>query len=353
MLAAGLVLLLLAVGLSEYSRRHPRARSEDAAPVAAAVTAASPLLEAEAPRADDGAGAPEAVAALLESKGGTAAPGFSPVVHGAFAARQLRSAFGAVLFLADVGGGSALVRAAAGEGARVVAARKARVDALYLDGSAAFFAQGGVVLSTGARGDEPVEVRVRFKRAVVTSLAAVGDTVYVALQPAGQSEASDEATGAVARVERDGQVALVAAKQVRPRALVADGKDVFWVAGRAPALWRSPRDGSYASQLAPDAEGPVAIDGDGLLYRGADGGLWRVPRAGGAPVVVAPPGVKDFVAMSGLVRFTTAAGLLEVTPGAEPRSLLATTAAPLGVALAGASLYVLTGAPGATALLAQ
>jgi hypothetical protein len=349
MLAAGLVLLLLAVGLAEYARRHPL--SHEAAVSAGAVS--TPLLDTEAAGTDDGAAPPGAWPGWLSSGGGAGPAGFVTVVQGPFSGRLLQGGFGAVLFVADAAGASALVRAAAGEGARLVAARKARVTALYLDGSAAFFAEGGVVLSTGARGDEPVVVRARFTRAVVTSLAAVGDTVYVTLRPKGAPEDSDEATGAVARIEHDGQVALVAGNQVSPRAVAADGKDVLWIAGAPPTLWRSPRGAAYASKVASDAAGPLALDGDGVLYRGAAGGLWRVPRAGGTSTEVVASSVQDFLALSGLTRFTTSGGVFEVTAGEAPRSLLATTSAPAGLALAGTSLYVLTGTASQSTLLAQ
>jgi hypothetical protein len=345
-LAAGLVLLILAIGLSEYARRHPRGPEEVAAGAAAP---ANPLLETLAPAPDDGAASPEAFGALLAT-GGTAAPGFVPVVHGAFAARRLVGGFGAVLFLVDAAGGTALVRAAVGEGGRVVAARKAKVGALHLDGSLAFFAQGSAVLSIGARGGEPVEVRARFKQARVSSLCAGGDTVFVTLRPVSDADA-DGPTGAVARIERDGQVSLVAGQQTAPGAVACDAKDVFWVAGGA--LWRAPRDGSYASRVAGDAAGPLVLDGDALLFLGTDGGLRRVARAGGAPVAVAPAPVRDFVSVSGLVRYTTDQGLFEVTPGAEPRSLLAAEGGAQGVAVAGTSLYLLAGTPGATSLLAR
>lgn len=353
MLAAGLALLLLAVGLAEYARRHPTAAA-DAALAGAAVTARppDPLLATEAAPADQGAGDAAAWAGLLEVPAGPTPRGFTAVAQGRFAARQLRGGFGAVLFLADIPQASALVRAAGGEAARVVAARVGHVTALHLDGSTAFFAEGGTVLSTGARGGEPVTVRVRFARAVVTSLWAVGDTVYVTLRPAAQPEGSEEATGAVARVESDGQVSLVAGAQVSPRAVTADGTEVYWVAGASPAVWRAPRDGSFAAKVAGEAAGPLALDGDGLLFRGTDEALWRVPRAGGAPVAVAPPGVRDFLAVSGLVRFTTSAGVFEVTAGSAPRELLATPAAPLGLTVAGTSLYVLTAPqPGSAAVL--
>jgi hypothetical protein len=338
-LIAGVALVLLAVGLAEYDRRHPHAKDGAATPTTpgkptlpASVQA---LLETTPPGADSPAPVDPYTALLTPPVQANALNGFAPVVSGDFAARELRGGFGAVLFVVDLNGGSAIVRAVAGEGYKVIAARTARITTLQVDGSTAFFAEGGKVLSLGARGDDAPKVRVSFSKAVVTALAAVGDTVYVALQPA-----TGDDQGLVARVDSDGSVTLIAADQDHAHGLVADGKDVFWVAGRSPAMWRASADASFSSKVAEGAEAPLALDGDGVVLR-QDGELHHVGRAGGRATVLATAEAEAVCASSGLVRYTTREGLFEVTAGNEPTQLLKTPGVPLGVALGGTSLYVL------------
>lgn len=352
-LIAGLALVLLAIGLAEYDRRHPQKKNEG---VEAATTPGKPalpakvqaLLETTSAPSDSPAPAEPFAQLLTPPAQGTALEGFTSVVTGDFAARELRGGFGAALFVLDAHGGSAVVRAVLGESPKVIAARTARITTLQVDGSTAFFAEGGRVLSVSARGEEPPTVRVSFSSAVVTSLAPVGDTVYVALRPAAATDESSD--WVVARVDADGSVTLVSADQQRPRALVADGKDVFWVAGSA--LWRASADASFSSKVADDAEGPLALDGDGVVLR-HQGELRRVGRAGGKAVALAKAEVSMLSASSELVRYLTPEGLFEVTAGAEPTKLLAAPGAPLGVALGGTSLYVLFSTGHGSALYAK
>jgi hypothetical protein len=346
-LLAGLLLLALTVGLAEYDRRHPLPK-EDEAKVAVAAKPELPALLKTTPVGVDApasATLTQSFQALLSTEG-AAVGAFKPVVSGPFVGRDLRGGFGAVLFLVDAKGSSALVRAVAGEGAKVICARSTRVNTLQVDGSTAFFAEGGKVLSVSARGDEAPVVRVDFVGGVVTSLAAVGDTVFVAVMPKDQP-LSDNAVGALARVDGDGSVTLIAADQARPRDLVADGKGVFWVAGSPGSLWRAPFDGSFTSKVS-DGQGPLALDGDFLVVVAA-GELRRQPRAGGAPVVLAKTEVDSLAASSGLVRYTAHDSLFEVSAGSEPLEVVKFSGPPRGVALGGTSLYALVaGGEGST-----
>lgn len=347
----GLVLLLSAIGLSEYARRHPAAKVEgEAAPPPAARPA---LLDTET-AAEEAPADPAPFSALLQAPEGIAAvTGFSPVVRTPVEARALCGGFGAVLFVLDARGGSAIVRAAVGEGARVVAARSHRVGALHLDGSTAFFSEDGTVWSMSARGGEAPAARVRFSRATVTSLHAVGDDVYVTLVPSPAAGANGEAAGAVVKVGSDGVPVLLAADQVRPRAVVADGKDVFWIAGDRPGLWRASTDGSFSSRVLDEVEGPLALDREGVVFRAEGGRLARTGRAGGTPTVVTEEGAEGFIVSGGLVRFFTARALFEVAAGGTPSELIAPPGTPQAVAEAGTSTYLAVGRGSETVLYAR
>jgi hypothetical protein len=353
-LIVGLVLVSLAIGLSEYARRHPASPAEaEASAAAAAARSRSPLLETEAPTAESPA-AIEPFAKLLEAPGEVPAQaGFEPVLRGPLSARALRGGFGAVLFVVDDKGSSAIVRAVAGEEAKVVTARTHRISAMEVDGSTVFFAEGGTVWSLSARGDEAPQVRVRFKRAVVTSLAPVGDTVFVTLMPSEGDVLSEKPVGAVVKVGSDGEVQLVAGEQARPSSVVADGKDVFWVSGAPGALWRAPVDGSFSSRVADEVEGPLALDADGVVLRATGGELRRMSRAPGAPVVLSREPPEAFIVSSGLVRFITRRALFEVVAGGEPKELLVPGGTPRGVAVAGTSLYVLVASENGSTLYAK
>lgn len=350
-LVAGVVLVLLSIGLSEYSRRHPAGRSEATAPVP--VSARPPLLDTEPP-VDQAVAPSDAMAKLLEApSGATVESGFAPVVTGPFSARELKGGFSAVLFVLDEKGRSAIVRAVAGEGAKVVATRTQRISSLEVDGSTVFFAEGGTVLSMSARGEEAPKARVRFKRAVVTSLAPVGDTVFLTVMPAEVDRLSEKPVGAVVKVGSDGEPQLIASEQVRPGNVVADGKDVYWVSGAPSALWRAPADGSFSSRVTEEAEGPLALDTDGVIFRASGGELRRVARAGGPVSVLARETPEAFIASSGLVRFITRRGLFEVVAGSPPSEIAAPPGAPRGVALAGTTLYLLVAKDSGTTLYAR
>lgn len=354
-LIAGLVCLLVGIGLTEYQRRNPTktetAEAEtttDGKKKPKLPKAVAALLETAEPGTDTPGTAPE-LAALLSVPEGAPVNGFKPVAGGAFTARLLEGGFGAALFVIDAGGKSGLVRASAGEAPKLLFSREGPITALSVDGSTVFFAEGGVLGSTHARGGEPVTVRARFKNATVTSIASSGDTVVVTLMPRDADPMSTDAIGAVAAVSSAGEVTLIAQEQVRPRAARTDGKDAFWIAGYPSGLWRGALDGAFSSQLSDKADEPVALDRDGVYFKAALGTgpeLRRVGRAGGNQLTITAADVSHLVASSGLVRFTTggeAPKLMEVIQGAEPTELVSLTGSPRGLALGGTTLFVLTG----------
>jgi hypothetical protein len=359
-LVAGLVLILIGLTLTEYTRRNGAPSSEtssgdDAKPGGKKKPALPPkvakLLELSAPDLSEGGAPAEATASLLASlkTEGPAVGGFSPLLSGDFHPRQLlASGFGYAVLAVDVGQGSALVRVESGTPAKALVTRARRITALTMDGSSLFFAEGSHVFATSARGETPLP-RLGFKNAVVTSLAASGDDLVVTLMPADAADA-DGPVGAVVRIDAAGEVTLLAADQVRPRAVVTDGKEAFWLADGA---WRAGLDGSFSSRLAEDAKEPLALDGDALVL-GAKGELRRMSRAGGKQVTLAAADVAALVTSSGLVRYATAetpARLFEVTAGAEPTLVTPFNGPVSALALGGTTLFVLsTDAAGATLL---
>jgi hypothetical protein len=274
--------------------------------------------------------------------------GFAATTEGTFTARELKGGFGAALFIIESDGQSGLVRAASGEPAKLLLSRKTPITALAVDGSTVFFAEGGLVASTVARGGEGLTVRARFTGAVVTSIAASGDTLIVTLMPKDVDPLSTDPVGAVAAISPSGEVTLIAQDQVRPRAAQTDGKDAYWLGGYPSGLWRGALDGAFSSQLSDKAEEPLALDGDGLYFRapvGAGPELRRIGRAGGNLATLIAADVGFLAASSGLVRFATlgaGAGLLEMTSGAEATKLIDLPGSARGVALGGTTLFLLT-----------
>ncbi len=355
-LLAGLLCLLVGIGITEYNRRNP-AKSDDKTTTEPETTpggkkpnypkAVAALLET-APAGTDTPTAPPELAELVKVPEGEAVKGFAPIAGGTFSARELRGGFGAALFVMDANGKSGLVRASSGEQPKLLFARNAPIGALAVDGSTVFFSEGGMVGSTHARGGEPVTVRARFKNATVTSLASSGDLVVVTLMPVGVDPLSTDAVGAVAAISAEGEVTLIAQEQVRPRAALTDGKDAFWIAGFPSSLMRGALDGAFSSQLSDKAEEPIALDGDSVFFRSPQGTgpeLRRVGRAGGNMQTLATADIGYLVASSGLVRFVTMGAepkLMEVTTGAQPSEVLSLSASPRGLALGGTTLFVLT-----------
>ncbi|MEW5742314.1 MAG: hypothetical protein AB1938_25580 [Myxococcota bacterium] len=345
-LIAGLVLIFLGISLTEYSRRSgATAGGTDSGDGASAKgkpglpPKVARLLEVTPPDLSDEPAAPDATNALLSSlkTKGDAVEGFSPLLSGPFTARHLRAGFGYAVVALDVGEGSTLLRLEPGSPARIIALRKRRLTALTLDASTLFFAEGGRVFSTSTRGDAPVLPRASFKNAVVTALAAWGDDVLAALAPA---DAPDSPDGAVVRIDSAGEVTLLASDQRRPRAVVTDGKEAFWV---ADGLWRASVDGSFSSRIAEGADGPLALDGDAVVAT-FGGEVKRMSRAGGKSQTLAEAHATALVATSGLTRYATdesPARLFEVTAGAAPTLAATLPGKVSALALGGATLFAL------------
>lgn len=358
-LVVGAVLLLIGLGLTEYTRRTeaPPADESSAEETPGKKTPKLPekvakllelgTLDRNAPLAPT-----DATTTRLAGLKSDAPPigGLTPLLSGDFTVRQLRAGFGYAVAAIDVGSGSALIRLEPGAPAKPLVTRGKRITALTLDASTLFFAEGGAVFTVSSRGDG-LSPRAHFPNGVVTAIAASGDNLVLAVVPAGD-EGADQAS-AVVRLDAAGELTLLASNQTRPRALVTDGKEAFWL---GDGLWRAALDGSFSSRLAEDVDGPLTLDGDALVA-GAASEVRRMSRAGGKAQVLAPMKAAALVTSSGLVRFATdesPARLFEVTAGAEP-SLTATLAGPVSaMALGGTTLFVVSkDAAGATVLLAK
>ncbi len=365
-LLAGLACLLIGIALTEYTRRHPtrsetsETATEPGAPKKPKLPKAVAALVALDEPGTTRLVADAKLAATLGAPTSAPLAGFASLTEGAFTARELKGGFGAALFIIEAGGQTGVVRAASGEPAKLLFSTSNPLTALAVDGSTVFFAEGGLLVSTSARGDEAPSVRARFKNAIVTSIAASGDTVVVTLMPKDADPQSTDAVGAIVTLSSAGEITLIAQDQVRPRAAQTDGKDAYWLAGYPSGLWRGALDGAFSSQLSDKAEEPLVLDGDGLYFRsplGSGPELRRVGRAGGNLSTLIAADVGFLAASSGLVRFATLGagpGLLEMTLGAEATKLLTIPGSARGLALGGTSLFLLTQADdGRTTLWAK
>ena len=357
-LIAGLVCLAIGISLTEYTRRNPPgatassttddgAKTDDAAKKPKWPKAVATLLELDAAGTDTPGNSPE-LAALLTVPTDAPIAGYAPTVGGAFVAHHLSGGFGAALFAMESGGKSALVRVASGEPAKLLFSRNAPITALDVDGSTVFFAEGGLVGATLARGGEGITVRARFKNATVTSLSASGDTLVMTVLPKGTDPASTDAVGAVVSLSGSGELSLIASELVRPRGAQTDGKDAWWLAGSPSALWRGALDGAFTSQLADLADEPLVLEGDALYYRaplGTGVEVKRIGRAGGGLQTIITADVSQLAVSSGFIRVATqgaGAALLEVIAGSDATKVLDLPATARGLAIGGTTVFLLT-----------
>jgi hypothetical protein len=75
---------------------------------------------------------------------------------------------------------------------------------------------------------------------------------------------------------------------------MADGDSVYWLAPREGKVFKAPRAGGAATELAPTtgiSRGLVIDDTD--VFWAENGAIYRVPKAGGKPVQVAEAGIPD------------------------------------------------------------
>lgn len=354
-LVAGLVLIAVGIGLTEWNRRHPSEKKEgkDAAKKVKNAPVAPPTMQglmATVTPEPDSAGSSETfttdLTAMLTTSG-EAVPGFAPVLRGVVKARELRATSEGVVLLLEKNGSTALVRWPAGGTPTVLTVRTKSVSTVWVDGNRIVWGEAGMVKRIGLEGGE-VKTLIAFERALVTSVAASGDRVVASLVPRDGDPFSAEPNGAVVSIDGS-EPKLIAVEQVRPREVLYDGKDeAFFVAGYPSGLTRAALDGSFTARIADRADGPVALEPDGIVYRfpqSSSPELRRGARAGGAVKTLAHVDVEWLAVHDGVVRYTTtgiAPRLYETKVDAEETELAAIKGAVKGVAWAGDKTWLLT-----------
>lgn len=355
-LVAGLALIVIGIGLTEYSRRHPSeekkpgeksAKKVKNAPTAPPTMQA--LIETAAP-APDAASPKDAfdLQALLTSSGG-AVDGFTPVLRGAVKARELRATADGVVLVLEKGGSTALVAFPQSGTPAVLTVRSGNVSAVTFDpkDKLVVWAEGGLVKAVPVGGGE-VKTLVSFVRGLVTSLASSGSKVVLSLVPADGDPFSADPNGAVA-VADGGDVKLIALEQIRPREVMFDGKDdAFFVAGYPSGLTRAALDGSFTARIAERADGPLWLESDGITWRSPQASspeLKRGARSGGAVKTVARVDVEWLAVQGGVTRYTSAGiapRLYEARADEEATELAAIKGLVKGLAWVGDKTWLLT-----------
>jgi hypothetical protein len=316
-LVAGLVLIVLGIGLTEYTRRHPSEEKKSGAKGAKKVKNApsapptmQALVETAAPAPDAAAPKDSFDLQALVTSTGDATAGFTPVLRGTVKARELRATSDGVVLVLEKGGSTALVAVPAGGSPSVLTVRSGNVSAVTFDpkDKLVVWGEGGLVKAVPVGGGE-VKTLASFVRALVTSVGAYGSKVVVSLVPKDGDPFSADPNGAVALVDGD-DVKLIALEQIRPREVVFDGKDdAFFVAGYPSGLTRAALDGSFTARIAERADGPIALESDGITWRSPQASspeLKRGARSGGAVKTVARVDVEWLAVQGGVARYTTA-----------------------------------------------
>lgn len=355
-LVAGLVLIAVGIGVSEWTRRHPsEKKTEKGATKVKNAPLAPPTMKglvATVASAPDEAGPLEPLASeltALATTTGDAVTGFTPVMRGQVKVRELR-AFGHTAYMVvEKSGSTAIVRWPATGAPAVLTVRTKPVSTLWFDASTErlVWGESGMVKSISANGGE-VKTLISFERALVTSVAAHGDRAVASLVPRDGDPFSAEPNGAVVAIE-DGEAKLIALEQIRPREVLFDGKDeAFFVAGYPSGLTRAALDGSFTARIADRADGPVALEADGITYRFPQSSgpeLRRGARAGGAVKTLAHVDVEWLAMRDGVARYTTtgiAPRLYEAKADTETAELAAIKGAVKGLAWAGEKTWLLT-----------
>lgn len=356
-LVAGLVLIALGIGLTEYSRRTADAplpgNVKKKRPAAVTPPSTKALIETVAAQPDAPADSAAFAKAISSVASDAKADGFTTVMSGAFTVRDLTSGARFAVAVVTAGGATGLVRLGGDAPAAPLVARTGAMTAVAIDGETVWWAEGNRVFSVGADG--AVQVKTQFATAQVSGLAAHDGLVIATLVPKDGDPFSTDATGAVVKLEPGGTASLVASEQVRPHDVLIHGSDVFFIAGYPSALVRAALDGSFSAQISERADGPLSYDGEGLVHRVPQSGspeLRRVAPAGGGQVTLARGDVDWLAAANGVTRYTTVgigARLYEVSAGQDPKEVVALKGVGRGVAMAGEHVvFAATGDDGAS-----
>lgn len=361
LLIAGLVLIALGIGLTEYARRAEPAvagatkKKKQGQPQAVTAPTTKALIETVAPEAVAPLELDGFSKAVVSLSSDTSADGLMTVLSGRFAVRALTSAETFAVAVIAVGEVTGLVRITPGAPVAALVARKNPITAVAVDGETVWWAEGSRVFALGPQGAmKPV---TQFAAASVVALAARGGTLVAALVPKEGDPFSTDASGAVVKLESTGTATLIGGELVRPHDVLLAGDDVFFVAGYPSALVRASLDGTFSAQIAERADGPLAFDGEGLVHRLPQAGapeLRRVARAGGQAVTLARGEIDWVAAFAGQTWYTSVgigARLYQVAPGQEPHELLAFKGVATGLAVVGARVVLSTANDDGTAFI--
>lgn len=363
-LVVGLVLVGLGIAVTEYTRRTATPSSEKPAEVAKkpAPKKVEPpptsraLLETQ-PLPDVAAGAGDDASAAL-AKWTPSAPSkdeLAVVLAGPFAVREVRAGPGFAVAAVEKDGQRLLVRLSKADAPKALASRKAAVTALATDGDTVVWAEGGDVFQVPAAGGE-VKALASLKKGVVASLAVKGALVLAALTPRDADPFAADPNGAVVKLD-GGTVTAVATELVRPKELLTDGNEAWLIAGYPSGLTRAALDGSFSARIVDRADGPLAFDDDGLVFRAPLGGgseLKHTARAGGSMRTVAAIDADFAAAGAGTVTFSSSGispRLYAVSGGGEPKELLPLKGTVKGLAASGATVVLAVTDDGGTSSL--
>jgi hypothetical protein len=353
-LVAGIVLILVGLAATEYSRRNPTPEEKKAAenvapPKAPKPAEPPPTSQALLELSTDAPPAPIPADELAQEVSGWAVKAPSKdalhgVLAGTFAVRDVRAGPGFAVVAVEKDKRRALVKLTQDAAPQVLFARPAPLTAMALDGERLVWAEGGAVYSASASGGE-VKRLVSLAKAQVLSLAVKGDLVLAALTPRDADPFAADPNGVIAKVE-DGKVTVVSSDQVRPKDLLTDGGEAWWVAGYPSGLVRGALDGSFTARIVERADGPLAFDADGLVYRapvGHGSEVRHAAKAGGSMRVVSTLDADALSASDGEVWFTVtgiAPHLYVAKAGAEPQDVMAFKGTVRGLAAAGGTVVL-------------
>ncbi len=363
LLAAGVVLIASGVALSEYARRHPDESKQKDKEKEKKAEAGKPAEAAPLPSLDEltshhnlvyeapGADTFTASGKHLEELAAAAKPppnvDAKAALGGSLQARgMVRAGDGVALWVEEPAGASASKSRRyslvwLGSTTKVLATGRAEVGPIASDGHRLVWGEEGRILSVSL--DEPtVKGVVEFGKARVMALALAHDDVLAILSPSALDPFSTDPASVLVRFGADRNARVLAQGLVRPQELCADDARAYYLAGYPKSLQAVPLEGGEPFTLSPTAEPPLARMGDQLVFR----------RGGDAPglYAVSPGGAKDEKLASGEIeklaldggRFAYGVGnAVHLHQGAKDEPLFDLPAAPVELAMAGGTLWVL------------
>ncbi len=302
-LIAGLVMIGLGIGLSEWSVRHPPEKSDKKDPstpkVAETPKAISleELLKSETCGAEvrDGSvmSAVEQRVKVVTEKPGVAPEGTTALmgneVFRGLAAHEKRAY---VVVEEGKAGVQQGVLGVGPAGGIAVTGSRPGISAIASWERTVYWAEEKGVFARTDGGDGAPRCLVRLPNAKVTALAVNGESLVLAVVPKGTDPFSTDPVGAVLAVMpgREGVVVL-ATKLQRLSEVLTDGKRAFWVSGYPSGVQTAGLTGdSTPSELAARGGGPLALAGDSLVFRLTTTGapeLMKVALEGGTAVSLA------------------------------------------------------------------